>query len=75
MERVLTIFGILCVHHVKNILASTGDRSQMFYTCLQNCLAENCSGITRLFVGIFMDYAADNYCQIKSVCCEKKSIT
>nr|SVE78888.1 EOG090X0702 [Daphnia lumholtzi] len=32
----------LCVP--KSVLASTGDRSQMFYSCLQDCLAQNCSG-------------------------------
>ena len=38
---VLTLlFSVL----IKCISGSTGDRSQMFYTCLQNCLAENCSG-------------------------------
>nr|SVE69827.1 EOG090X0702 [Eubosmina coregoni] len=46
MERALTVFSIICINHAKNIMASTGDRSQMFYTCLQKCLKTNCSEST-----------------------------
>nr|SVE94265.1 EOG090X0702 [Simocephalus serrulatus] len=43
MEGVLAILAVLLVIVIENVAGSTGDRSQMFYNCLQSCLAENCS--------------------------------
>lgn len=45
MEGILAIFAVILVIVIENVAGSTGDRSQMFYSCLQNCLAENCTGI------------------------------
>ncbi len=43
-QVVVTISSVLFSSLFKLVNGSTGDRSQMFYTCHQNCLAENCSG-------------------------------
>jgi len=39
--RVILSFLSVGLHEA---LASMGDRSRMFYDCVKDCLAENCSG-------------------------------
>nr|CAH0107193.1 unnamed protein product [Daphnia galeata] len=43
LEVVPIIITVVFSFVVKNVFGSTGDRSQMFYTCVQDCLAKNCS--------------------------------
>nr|SVE92417.1 EOG090X0702 [Megafenestra aurita] len=47
MEGALVCLALSFV--IQNVSASTGDRSQMFHSCLENCLAENCSAIAQEF--------------------------
>nr|SVE80146.1 EOG090X0702 [Daphnia magna] len=44
MKEIVTAITAVFFFILKSVLASTGDRSQMFYSCLQDCLAQNCSG-------------------------------
>lgn len=44
MKEIVTAITVVFFFILKSVLASTGDRSQMFYSCLQDCLAQNCSG-------------------------------
>lgn len=56
MEGVLAILAVLLVIVIENVAGSTGDRSQMFYNCLQSCLAENCSGKFKFVILYFKNF-------------------
>ena len=49
LEVVPIIITVVFSFVNKNVFGSTGDRSQMFYTCVQDCLAKNCSGKMKMF--------------------------
>lgn len=49
LEAVPLIITVIFSFVIKNVFGSTGDRSQMFYRCVQECLANNCSGKTKTF--------------------------
>lgn len=60
--------SLLLVLLSKQVMASTGDRSQMFYSCLQKCLTENCTGNVKL-------EAFTWYLNILRLCTESSTVT
>nr|SVE74210.1 EOG090X0702 [Daphnia barbata] len=44
MREVIAMIMLVFMAVFNSASGSTGDRSQMFYSCLQNCLTRNCSG-------------------------------
>nr|SVE75152.1 EOG090X0702 [Daphnia dolichocephala] len=44
MREVMAVIMLVFMAIINSTSGSTGDRSQMFYSCLQNCLTKNCSG-------------------------------
>lgn len=57
LEALPVIITVIFSFVVKNVFGSTGDRSQMFYSCVKDCVEKNCSGnITTIAVFVCCGY-------------------
>ncbi len=53
LEAVPVIITVIFSFVIKNVFGSTGDRSQMFYSCVKDCVEKNCSGNITTLLAVF----------------------